>query len=240
MPAETGTRSSDDFQESTMTADTLPPRHVSIDAPVPDTRRIAALVGSMFLTGTVTFMLGDRLISSAFESSPSALDADVLTTGVGLIAACGVAVAVIGVALYRVLRRFHRGLAWAQMVFRLLECAAIWGVGGFMLATHDPVPYEVATYAFTGTAGLISTYALGRHGLIPGRLARLGIVGYVAIALTVPAELLDVVSLDSPAGMLLYLPGAAFELILPVLLITRGFRPVGADLGTTRSTGRPA
>ena len=213
---------------------------VGTGPPVHDTRRTAVLVGSMFLGATLTFMIGDRLISSVFESGVAPVDASALTIGVGLIAACGVAVAVIGVALFRVLRRFDSRLAWGQMAFRLLEWATIWGVGGYMLATHEPVPYEVATYAFTGTAGLIATYALGRHGLIPGWLARLGIIGYVAIAATVPSGMLDIVSLDSPAGMLLYLPGAAFELILPVLLITRGFRPVGGDLGRNPSTGNPS
>jgi hypothetical protein len=144
------------------------------------------------------------------------------------------------VALFQVLRGFDSGLAWGQMAFRLLEWATIWSVGGYMLATHEPLRYEVATYAFTGTAGLIATYALGRHGLIPGWLARLGIIGYVAIAATVPSELLDIVSLDSPVGMFLYLPGAAFELILPVLLITRGFRPVGSDRDRSPSTGSPS
>lgn len=205
----------------------------------PDTRGIAVLVGLLFLSATLTFMVGDRLITSAFQHTP--IDPSTLTIGVGLIAACGVAVAAIGIALFRVLRRFHRGLAWGQMAFRLLEWATIFAVGGYMLATHDAVRYEVATYAFTGTAGLIATYALGRSGLIPGWLARLGIIGYVAIAIAVPIELLGIAILDSPAGLLLYLPGAAFELFLPVLLITRGFRRVdGRDIGRLPSTGSPS
>lgn len=203
----------------------------------PKTRGIAVLIGLMFLAATLTFMSGDRLITSAFEPGVSVVQPSPLTLGVVLIAACGVAVATIGIALFRVLRRFHRGLAWAQLAFRLLEWATIWGVGAYMLGTHAPARYEIATYAFTGTAGLIATYALGRYGLIPDWLARIGIIGYVAIALTVPSELLDIVSLESAAGMLLYLPGAIFELILPILLIARGFRHGAGDTARALSDG---
>ena len=239
MPADTTTRSSHTTEENTIATELVTPRNAATEptssalkATGRNARRQAIQIGVLFLAATLTFMVGDRLITSAF-ASPT--DAATLTVGVGFIAACGIAVAGIGVALFVVLRRFHRGLALGQMVFRILEWATIWGVGGYMLATQQPARYEIATYAFTGTAGLIATYALGRSGLIPGWLARLGIVGYVAIALTVPAELFDIVSLDSPAGMVLYLPGGVFELILPVLLIARGFRPVA-----TGGVGRPA
>jgi hypothetical protein len=67
--------------------------------------------------------------------------------------------------------------------------------------------------------------------LIPSWLARLGIVGYVAIALSAPLDVFGIASLDSPVGMLLYVPGAVFELVLPILLIVRGFRLVGDEPG---------
>jgi hypothetical protein len=35
---------------------------------------------------------------------------------------------------------------------------------------------------------------------------------------------MDIATLDAGVGMLLYLPGALFELLLPILLIARGFR----------------
>ena len=204
---------------------------VGTGPPVHDTRRTAVLVGSMFLGATLTFMIGDRLISSVFESGVAPVDASALTIGVGLIAACGVAVAVIGVALFRVLRRFDSRLAWGQMAFRLLEWATIWGVGGYMLATHEPVPYEVATYVFTGTAGLIATYALGRHGLIPGLVARLGIVGYVAIVGTVPSGSSTSCPSIRRSGCSSTCLAPVFQPMLPVLRNhRRRFPPVGGDL----------
>jgi hypothetical protein len=94
----------------------------------PDTRGTAILVGLLFIAATLTFMIGDSLIAGAFASTEALIDRERLAVGVGLIATCGVAVAAIGVALVGILRRFQSGLAWAYMTFRLLECAAIFGL----------------------------------------------------------------------------------------------------------------
>ena len=54
-----------------------------------------------------------------------------------------------------------------------------------------------------------------------------------------PLTLLTGAPLDSFPGLLLYVPGALFELILPILLLVRGFqntaerrRGAGASAGT--------
>ncbi len=49
-------------------------------------------------------------------------------------------------------------------------------------------------------------------------------IGYVAILAALPVEVLNVASLDTFPGVLLYVPGGLFELVLPILLISRGFR----------------
>jgi len=148
-----------------------------------------------------------------------------------LISLCAIAVAVIGAAAYRVLRSRQPGLATGYLIFRILEGVVIVAVAGYMVASSELISYEAAIYIFTGVGGLMFAVALDRTGLIPSWLARLGIVGYVAIALSAPLDVFGIASLDSPVGMLLYVPGAVFELVLPILLIMRGFRLVGDEPG---------
>lgn len=189
------------------------------------TRRVAIFIGLMFLTATATFMAGDALVVDALGS---AVDSGQLTLGVALQAIDAVAVAAIGAAFVGVLGRFHRGLAYGHFAVRVLECLVILGIGVYMLVQHSLVNYEPIIYVFTGTAGLMFTTVLLRSGLVATWLARIGVIGYIAILAALPIELLNVASLDSFPGMLLYVPGGLFELFLPIVLIARGFRRTDA------------
>jgi MFS family permease len=188
----------------------------------PTSRKAAIVAGLLFLTATVTFMLGDSLIMGFFAGPTST---STLTVGVALQAVCAIAGAGIGLALLGVLSRHSQALARGYLAFRSLEGVAILAIGGYILATTSLVAhYEILIYGFTGTAGLMLSYILHRARLVPSWLSWLGLGGYIAILLAIPSTLLDVATLDSGPGMLLYVPGGLFELLLPILLITRGFR----------------
>lgn len=126
------------------------------------------------------------------------------------------------------LRRYHRGLAYGHFIVRIVECLVILGIGAYVLAEHNLVNYQPIIYLLTGTVGLPLTTVLLRAGLVAPWLARLGVIGYLAILTALPIELLNVASLDSLPGVLLYVPGGLFELFLPVVLIARCFRRTGA------------
>lgn len=189
------------------------------------TRRAAIFIGLMFLTATATFMAGDALVVDALGPAG---DIGQLAPGVALQTINALAVAALGVAFVPVLRPFHRGLAYGHLAVRTLECLVIVGIGGYMLAAHNLVNYEPIIYVFTGTAGLMFTTVLLRTGLVATWLARLGVIGYLAILSALPIELLTSASLDSAPGMLLYVPGGLFELFLPIVLMARGFRRTDA------------
>lgn len=188
------------------------------------TRGTAIFVGLMFLTATMTFAVGNALVLEALTPQREAPDTSQLALGVLLQAGCAVAVTAIGAALLRVLGRFHRRLAFAHFAVRALEGLVIVAMGAFMLTTKTLINYEPIIYAFTGVAGLIFTAVLLRTGLVPSWLARLGLLGYAAILAVPAAEALNIASLDTFPGVLLYVPGGLFELFLPILLIARGFR----------------
>lgn len=212
-----------------MSVPTTPSRDRTYD---PTTRRAAITAGVLFLTATVTFLLGDTLITGYF-APPVGGGAGTLGAGVGLQALCALAGAGIGFALFGVLSRSSRGLAKGYLAFRCLEGVAILAIGAYVLATTSLVPsYEILIYGFTGVAGLMLSSILLRMRLVPPWLAWLGVVGYVAILLAIPLTLLDIATLDAGAGMLLYVPGGLFELLLPVLLIARGFRRTRTPVAT--------
>lgn len=194
----------------------------------PSSRPTAIFIGLMFLTATATFATGDALVVDALGADGTTTGSTQLTLGVVLQAVNAIAVAGIGWGFLRVLRPFHRGWAAGHLAVRVLECLVIIGIGAYMLSEHRLVDYEPIIYVFTGTAGLMFTHVLLRSGLVVAWLVRLGVIGYVAILSALPVELLDLASLETFPGVLLYVPGGLFELALPILLIARGFRhPAG-------------
>ncbi|MFG1782065.1 DUF4386 domain-containing protein [Rhodococcus oryzae] len=204
-------------------------------------RSTARSVGALFLFSTATFLVGDALIQEYFSTGTGRTGS--LVAGVLLQTLCGLAVVGIGLALRRTLGRYSTTLATAYLVTRCLECLAIVAVGVYLLATKSLFEqYELLVYLFSGIAGLVLSFVLLRARLVPVWLAWLGLVGYGVLLLAIPAGLLDIATLDSGPGMLMYVPGGLFELILPILLIAKGFhtpsmRAAGPDREPVTSVG---
>jgi hypothetical protein len=186
------------------------------------TRRIAVFVGVLFLTATVTFMIGSGLIRAFFmDQNPNQTS---LLMGVLLEIACGVAVVGIGVLMFPILKMYNKSLALGYVVFRMIECAIIIGGGMYMLFLLKQIwKYEMILFLFTGLGGLIFSYLLYQSQLVPRLLSVLGIIGYAMLSVGVLLDMVGYFSMSSNAGMLLYIPGGLFELLLPIWLFIKGF-----------------
>jgi ABC-type Na+ efflux pump permease subunit len=60
-------------------------------------------------------------------------------------------------------------------------------------------------------------------GLIPRFLAVLGLVGYISLWIGIPVSLIGDVQLDAGWGLIFVALGAVFELVVPLVLIFKGF-----------------
>ena len=79
-----------------------------------------------------------------------------------------------------------------------------------------------------GVAGVMLCYALYCVNLIPRFLSVLGLIGY---PLSISPPLLEMLGFGQV--LILYLPGSAFEIILPIWLFVKGFNisEVGSGAG---------
>ena len=186
------------------------------------TRKIAVLVGVLFLAATMTFATGSSLIHSFFTNeNPNQTS---LLIGALLEIACGVAVAGIGVLMFPILKMFNKRLALGYVVFRIIECAIIIAAGIYMLSLLKLMwKYEMIIFIFTGLGGLIFSYLLYQSNLIPRLLSVLGLIGYALLSIGVLLDLLGYFSMNTNAGTLLEIPGGLFELFLPLWLFIKGF-----------------
>jgi Domain of unknown function (DUF4386) len=203
--------------------ETMSATAVAVRKPFPASyRKTAVLVGVLFLFATATFAAGSSFITSYF--SEAGASASTLLTGVLLEAISAVAVAGIGVAMWPILKRYNVGLAHGYRALRIGEGLMIISAGVYMLTTKNEFfRYDAFIYMFTASAGLIFSYLLYVSGLIPRFLALLGLVGYTTLAIGIPVTLMSTVRLDEGWGLIFVAAGAVFELVVPLLLIIKGF-----------------
>ncbi len=190
-------------------------------------RKIAIAIGFLFLSSTVTFMLGSSLIDAFVGGSG---DKASLVTGVLLEIYTGLAVAGIGVLAYPILKTANTALAFGYAGLRIAECLAIAACGIYLLSHLKLVPhYDLIIYVFTGTGGLVFSYLLYVSRVVPRTFSVLGLVGYAVLLAGLPLALLGLTDLDKGLGFLFYVPGGLFEFVLPIWLIAKGFKaPVRA------------
>ncbi len=186
------------------------------------TRRIAVIVGLLFLVSTLTFMTGSSQIQKILIDGTQNKSA--LIPGVILEIACGLAVAGIGLLMFPILKPFNKRLALGYVILRIIECTII-VIGGIYLLSLLKLmwKYEMIIFVSTALGGLMFSYLLFQSKLIPRYLSGLGIIGYGVLFLGTILDMLYLINLKEGAGMLIYLPGGLFEFFLPIWLFIKGF-----------------
>lgn len=187
-------------------------------------RRIAVIVGILFIFQLVTFLVGSSLIRTYLDDDASRAT---LTMGVLLEMCAGLAVVAIGFLMYRVLKPVDQKLALGYPIMRVLEFAISAILAIYLLSQRQEFPNHLLwVYIPTGIGGLILNYLLFISRLIPRPISVLGLIGYTLLLLVVPLDLLGAVEENSGAGLVLLAPGGLYEfVILPIWLIAKGFRP---------------
>ena len=185
-------------------------------------RATATVVGVLFVVQMVTAMFGTSMIEAFVEGDT---DRASLTLGVLLMMGAGLAVVLIGLLMYPVLKEVNPRLAVWYPVLRITECLVSAACGVYLLVESQVVPNHLLwVYVPTGVGGIILTYLLVVSRLVPRPIALLGLVGYVLLTVGVPLDLLGLLDMSEGAGLLLVVPGGLFELVvLPIWLITKGF-----------------
>jgi hypothetical protein len=157
------------------------------------------------------------------------------------------------VFLFPVLKRVHEGLALGFVTARVIEsvfiCVGILSVlsvvtlrqtaagageaestalsaAGDALVALQEWTFQLGPGFVVGVGnGLILGYLMYRSGLVPRRLAMLGLVGGPLIVLTGTAVMLDVIEAGSAWQLVATIPEFFWELGLGIYLIVKGFKP---------------
>jgi hypothetical protein len=233
----------------------------------PPSRRVARLAGIFFVITFISIPalpLYDQVLNHTNFIVGGGGDTRVylgaLFELITLIAGIGTAV-----TLYPVLRRQSEGLALGYVTVRVFESAII-AVGIVSLLAVVTLRQDLAGAAGTDNASLIlngrslvavhdATFLLGpafcagignglmlgymmlRSGLVPRRLAQLGLVGGSLALATAILVLFGAYDQVSGPSAILTLPEAVWELSLGIYLIAKGFKPSPILYDDGRRTG---
>ncbi|SEJ58812.1 DUF4386 domain-containing protein [Demequina mangrovi] len=219
----------------------------SIDAHVGlSDRATATLVGLLYLVGTAAGTGSLAATGGGLEGPDYLASADEagagLAVGALLVLLMGLALALIPVVAFPVLRRVSERLAVGFVVFRgalegtwYVVTAMTW-LALFRLAADGAAQGDAGNVLFTAgeTGGILQSLVfvcgatmfyvlLIRGRLVPRLLAWWGLIGAIPYALVAILGLLDVLDVLSSTAVGLQMPLALQEIVLAVWLIARGF-----------------
>ncbi|MGC1569521.1 DUF4386 domain-containing protein [Trebonia sp.] len=162
------------------------------------------------------------------------------------------------VVLFPVLKRQNEGLALGYVTARIIESTFIAigivsvlavltlrrdvgstgagplvTVGRSLVAVHDWTFLLGPGWVVGVGNGLILGYLMYRSGLVPRRMAMLGLIGGPLIILSGTAVLFNVIQPGSAAQVIATIPEFVWELSLGIYLMVKGFKPSPILPGTT-------
>ncbi len=165
-----------------------------------------------------------------------------------------IAIAIIGTAvtLFPIVKRQNEGFALGYVAARVVEstiivvgiisvlsvvtlrqdfagaagadAASLLTVGKSLVAVHDWT-FLLGPGLMPGVNGILLGYLMYTSGLVPRRMALLGVIGGPLAVLSAILTLLGLIEQTSALDVLLTLPEALWEFSLGIWLIVRGFNP---------------
>ncbi|WP_046005967.1 DUF4386 domain-containing protein [Pseudoalteromonas rubra] len=209
----------------------------------------ARIAGLLFLISTSSYMYADSILSPLLRLPGFLMQAAQHDSTLALAALlefinCA-AVVGISILVYPIIKQYSERVAMGYIAGRVIEAAMLIS-GAVILMTFVTMGDKLAVSSVINSeqiyimgsglkaeryfsflmgmialaiAGFLLNVTLFKYRLIPRLLSALGLLGYVMLLLKVLFDFFDV----SAGGSWMYMPGALFELLLPLWLIFKGF-----------------
>ena len=231
-------------------------------------RRIALIAGVLFVLTFITAIAARILFDPVRDDTDYILGAGADTrVFLGATMELLLIIANIGTAvvLFPILKRQSESLALGYVTARVIECTFI-AVGILSLLSvvtlrQDAAGADAGSLVLAGQSlvaiydwtfllgpgfvvgignGLILGYLMYRSGLVPRRMAMLGLVGGPLVCASGIAAMFGAFEPASAAQGIATIPEIAWEASLGIYLIVKGFKPSSPMLDQTRPAGSAA
>jgi hypothetical protein len=229
----------------------LPTKRVQVSS----TRKTALIAGALFVITFLTSIPAALLLYTPVLDHTDYIVGAGADTRVGLGALLEVLLIVANVGsavvLFPVLKRQNEGLALGYVTARIIEstfiaigivsllaivtlrqdvggagdAGSLVTVGRSLVAVHDWTFLLGPGWVVGVGNGLILGYLMYRSGLVPRRMAMLGLIGGPLIIASGTAVLFNVIEPGSAAQFIATIPEFVWELSLGIYLMVKGFKP---------------
>ncbi|MFF2157233.1 DUF4386 domain-containing protein [Paenibacillus chitinolyticus] len=211
-------------------------------------RKAERAAGALFLLSTVAFLIGSGILDPILHRTDllSSMYSERTSVFTGLFLEMINAMAVVGIAmlLHPILRKHHETFTMGYVASRVMESTllilSLLGplvllalskksisagtlddsylqmMGNLAVEAHILL-FDMAMIVLS-LGSLLFCSILIRSRLVPRLLSSIGLIGYTGLLVS---SSLSIAGLD--LGNVLYIPGAIFEIVLPVWLIIKGF-----------------
>ncbi|WP_438431915.1 DUF4386 domain-containing protein [Gorillibacterium sp. sgz500922] len=213
-------------------------------------RKMESVVGALFLLSTGAFLVGSGILDPILHRTDLLVrvDSDRMSVFAGWFLELINAIAVAGIAmlLQPTLKKYHEAFAFGYFASRVMESALLLlslicplillalskpsisagapGSGDSYLQMLGNLTVEAHYLLFDmamlvlSLGSLLFCSILYRSRLVPRWLSMIGLIGYTGL---LASSSLSIAGLD--LGAILYIPGAIFEVVLPIWLMVKGF-----------------
>ncbi|CDZ75630.1 putative membrane protein [Peptoniphilus sp. ING2-D1G] len=183
--------------------------------------------GIAFLVATLSYSIGSFIVESEltkgdFIQNPSNL----ISQGLILEFVNSIAVIIIGICIHLRFKKQFQKMTFYYLISRILE-GVLLALGGILSIKAYNGSIEIHQMFFNLSMLILGIYSvfffnhLRRKNIGPSWLMTLGTVGYLSLAIY---SIVNVVGKSQIAPMLLFGPGAIFEIAFPLWLIFKGFK----------------
>ena len=201
---------------------------------MPSRRHLEITVWVLFFISTASYIFGSGILDTALSETQENIDTGKVALGWILELINSLAVILIWVLMYPLLKKHAETVALGYMAFRLFEgillaigtiaalSIARTGGPGFAwfptaLEAIDTLSFDIAML-FLGFGSLLLCINLFAWRIIPRIISWIGILGYLGLMTW------SIINLHGiSANMILFAPGAIFEIVFPLWLIFKGF-----------------
>ncbi|MFD7522284.1 DUF4386 domain-containing protein [Paenibacillus chitinolyticus] len=211
-------------------------------------RKSERAAGALFLLSTVAFLIGSGILDPILHRTDllSSMYSERTSVFTGLFLELINAMAVVGIAmlLHPILRKHHETFTMGYLASRVMESTllilSLLGPLVLLALSKKSISAGTSDDSYLQMMGNLAVEAhillfdmamivlslgsllfcsiLFRSRLVPRLLSIIGLIGYTGLLVS---SSLSIAGLD--LGNVLYIPGAIFEIVLPVWLIVKGF-----------------
>ena len=215
--------------------------------------KLAKAVGALFIITMILGMIDAYAVAPLLHGPLTGYYVNEFKLYIGAFSILFMSLGVVGIAIlfYPILEKHNKIIAITYVCSRVMECLLlIIGVIVYFLllvlsqeyikAGSPEVSYfqtlanlaVKARYSgyqtamiILGIASIMLCYLLYKTRLIPRFISVTGLIGYALLLVSAVLDILGVIN-TTGAGVILYVPGALFELfLLPIWLLVKGFNP---------------